>query len=234
MTVEENISIVPKLLKWEEKKIKKRVFELLELVGFDPKEIMNRFPTQLSGGQRQRIGVARALAQDPPIILMDEPFGALDPITREQIQKDFIELESSIQKTVIFVTHDVSEAIRMGDRIALLDKGKIMQIGSPSDLLENPSNDFVLNFFSQHWFQLILQTKQIKEFFALPLEEEKEQIEPIFPYLSDKHTFFEALDIFNETKKSILPVFKKRKFIGKLQKTSLLKAIIEILQEKTK
>ena len=164
MTVAENIGIVPKLLKWPKKKIEERVDELLEMVGLDPGEFCARYPKALSGGQRQRIGVARALAADPPILLMDEPFGALDPISRQQIQDEFLELKSAIKKTVIFVTHDVMEAVKMGDRIALIGEGKLLQIGTPEELIANGECAFVEDFLGSQRFELSLKATELKSF----------------------------------------------------------------------
>src|SRR5690606_5061747 len=120
MTVAENVGMVPKLLHWEKQRIAARVDELLELVGLDPAEYRDRYPKELSGGQRQRVGVARALAADPPAMLMDEPFGAIDPITRDRLQNEFLRIQADVRKTIVFVTHDIDEAIKMGDRIAIL------------------------------------------------------------------------------------------------------------------
>lgn len=231
MTVAENISIVPKLLKWDFEKIDKRVDELLELLGFiKPKEIKKRYPRHLSGGQKQRIGVARALAADPPIILMDEPFGALDPITREQVQNEFIELKSEINKTVVFVTHDVFEAVKLGDRIAVIDKGQIIQIATPSKLVEHPKNEFVDQFLGQHRFQLALMTKSIRKIFT-PYEE-KVDVSKISKkdILSIRSLLFDALDIFESTKKDKLPVFDKKKFVGYLFKSQMKKIIDELIK----
>ena len=146
-TVAENIGTVPRLLGWDKKRIAARVDELLELVSLDAHEMRDSFPAQLSGGQRQRVGVARALAVDPPLLLMDEPFGAIDPINRERLQNEFLRLQSQIQKTVVFVTHDIDEAIKMGDRIAILQKGgKLAQYAEPAELLTYPENKFVEDF----------------------------------------------------------------------------------------
>ncbi len=134
-TVRENISLVPKLERWEPKKIDARVEAVLQMVGLPPAEYSHRYPDQLSGGQRQRVGLARALAADPPILLMDEPFGALDPITRLELQKEFKQLQHKLNKTVVFVTHDVGEALTLGDRIALMDAGKLRGIFAPHDFL---------------------------------------------------------------------------------------------------
>ena len=139
LTVAQNIATVPKLLGWDKGRISARVDELLELVSLDPSETRDRFPAQLSGGQRQRVGVARALAVDPPLMLMDEPFGAIDPINRERLQNEFLRLQQEIRKTIVFVTHDIDEAIKMGDRIAVLQKGgKLAQYSPPAELLMYP------------------------------------------------------------------------------------------------
>jgi osmoprotectant transport system ATP-binding protein len=147
MTVSDNVATVPRLLGWDRQRIRERVKELLELVGLDPEEDGHRYPAQLSGGQRQRVGLARALAADPPVMLMDEPFGALDPITRERLQNEFLRLHTQIRKTVIFVTHDIDEAIKMGDKIAILREGGVLaQYASPVEILSAPADDFVAQF----------------------------------------------------------------------------------------
>jgi len=146
-TVGENIATVPKLLGWERDRIASRIDELLELIGLDPHEMRDRYPAQLSGGQRQRVGVARALAADPPLMLMDEPFGAVDPINRERLQNEFLRLQGEIGKTIVFVTHDIDEAIKMGDRVAVLQKGGVLaQYATPADLLMAPASPFVEDF----------------------------------------------------------------------------------------
>ncbi|MFQ5740816.1 MAG: ATP-binding cassette domain-containing protein [Acidobacteriota bacterium] len=134
-TVEKNVGLVPRLEGWEEDRIGERVREMLLLVGLEPHQFGARYPHQLSGGQRQRVGVARALAVDPPILLMDEPFGALDPLTRGEIQREFKELQRELRKTILFVTHDLSEAFLLGDRVGLMDKGTLLLSGTPEELL---------------------------------------------------------------------------------------------------
>lgn len=145
-TIAENISVVPKLLKWPKDKIENVVNNMLILIGLDPDEYKNRYPKALSGGQVQRVGVARALAADPPIMLMDEPFGAADPITRSKLQNEFLYIQEKIRKTIVFVTHDIDEAIKMGDLIAILKDGKLIQYGTPDDILSHPENEFVSEF----------------------------------------------------------------------------------------
>jgi len=147
LSVSANIATVPRLLGWSKERIRERVDELLELVSLDPNETRDRFPAQLSGGQRQRVGVARALATDPPLMLMDEPFGAIDPINRERLQNEFLRLQQEIRKTIVFVTHDIDEAIKMGDRIAIMQRGgKLAQYATPAELLMYPANRFVEDF----------------------------------------------------------------------------------------
>jgi osmoprotectant transport system ATP-binding protein len=147
MTIEANVATVPKLVGWDKQRTRTRSRELLELVGLDPEEYAKRYPAQLSGGQRQRVGLARAMAADPPLMLMDEPFGAIDPITRDRLQNDFLRLHREVRKTVIFVTHDIDEAIRMGDRICLLRQGgRLAQYDTPEAILANPADEFVADF----------------------------------------------------------------------------------------
>ncbi len=149
MSVTENISIVPKLLGWDKKRIRRRVDELLELARLEPSKYRHRLPDQLSGGQKQRIGVLRALAADPEVILMDEPFGALDPISREGLQNELLELQKAVKKTIVFVTHDMEEALRMADRVVIMRKGRIEQMGSPEEIQDNPATEFVRNFIGE-------------------------------------------------------------------------------------
>jgi len=155
LTIEENIAVVPKLLKWDKERIKKRTEELLEKVNI-PHQYLRQYPNQLSGGQQQRIGIARALIADPPVILMDEPFGALDAITRASIRASFKSLDELKDKTIVMVTHDIFEAFELGNRVCLFDKGKIQQCGTPAELLFHPANDFVKKFFDEQRFQLQL------------------------------------------------------------------------------
>jgi osmoprotectant transport system ATP-binding protein len=147
LTVRDNIATVPRLLGWDKQRIAGRVDELLTLTGLDPAEIGPRYPAQLSGGQRQRIGVARALAADPPLMLMDEPFGAIDPINRARLQDEFLALQERVRKTVVFVTHDIDEAIKMGDKIAILrEGGHLAQYDTPAEILTHPADEFVAEF----------------------------------------------------------------------------------------
>ncbi|MEU1538270.1 betaine/proline/choline family ABC transporter ATP-binding protein [Actinacidiphila glaucinigra] len=147
MTVAENIALVPRMVGWSKARVRDRVEEMLDLVGLDPREFRGRYPRQLSGGQQQRVGVARALAADPPVLLMDEPFGAVDPITRDHLQDELIRLQHELHKTIVFVTHDFDEAIKLGDRIAVLrERSHIAQFDTPEAILTNPADDFVSGF----------------------------------------------------------------------------------------
>ncbi len=146
-TIADNIGTVPNLLGWEKGRIRERVNDLLDLVGLSPDEYRDRYPAELSGGQQQRVGVARALAADPPIMLMDEPFGAVDPITRERLQDEFLHIQEDIKKTIVFVTHDIDEAIKMGDKIAILKQGGVLaQYDTPQTILSRPNSEFVSSF----------------------------------------------------------------------------------------
>ncbi|WP_372614413.1 ABC transporter ATP-binding protein [Halomonas sp.] len=149
MTIEENITIVPKLLGWDKNRYKKRARELMDMIAMDSEAFLKRYPSELSGGQQQRIGVARALAADPPVMLMDEPFGAIDPINRAVIQDEFLKMQQELKKTIMFVSHDIDEAIKMGDRIAVFREGKLVQYSTPDDLLAAPENAFIESFLGE-------------------------------------------------------------------------------------
>ncbi len=238
MSVAENIGAVPRLLRWPHRRIADRVDQLLAMVGLEPGDFRDRYPTQLSGGQKQRVGVARALAADPPIVLMDEPFGALDPITREQLQDEFLELESEIRKTVVFVTHDVFEAVKMGDRIALLDRGRLQQLATPAELVERPANELVDQFLGQQRFQLALVTRTIESILS---EEEIDGGEPqrgespervgAGPHLRARDSLIAGLDLFKKTGAQTLPVCRRDRPLGTLSKRRLLHEIAEALGE---
>lgn len=150
MTVAENIALLPSLMKWDKDKAVSRVKELLNLIGMEPGEFMNRYPRELSGGQQQRIGVARAFAVNPEIILMDEPFSALDPINRAQLQEELFNLQQELKKTVVFVTHDMDEALKLGDKISIMKEGEILQYNTPENILRNPSQGFVSEFIGKN------------------------------------------------------------------------------------
>jgi len=163
MTVGENIATVPELRGWDEDRIDSRIDELLELMDLSPATYRDQYPNALSGGQQQRVGVARALAADPDVILMDEPFGALDPITRAELQDEFLEIQERIDTTILFVTHDINEALKMGDKIAVFDVGEIVQYGTPREILEDTANDFVREFIGDNRALKELKITRVEE-----------------------------------------------------------------------
>ena len=164
MTVATNIATVPLLLKWDKKRIEERTKEMLMLVGLEPETYLGKYPHGLSGGEAQRVGVARALASDPHILLMDEPFGAVDPINRLRLQKEFKEIQQKLHKTVIFVTHDVEEALLLGDRICIMRDGEILQVDTPTEIILNPKDDFVRDFFGGEGALSLLSRFKAKDF----------------------------------------------------------------------
>jgi osmoprotectant transport system ATP-binding protein len=155
-TVEDNIATVPRLLKWPQGQIRDRVTELLELFRLEPEGYRDKYPHQLSGGEQQRVGVARALAGDPELLLMDEPFAAVDPITRDALQAELARIHQATTKTIVFVTHDIEEALRLATQIAIMNEGRIVQLGSPLEILEHPANDFVGDFIGRQGLGLKL------------------------------------------------------------------------------
>ncbi len=229
MTVGENMAVVPRMIGWDAARVRGRIDDLLEMVGLRADEFRDRYPRQLSGGQSQRVGVARALAADPPVLLMDEPFGALDPITREQLQNEFVDLESAIQKTVVLVTHDVFEAVRMADRIALLDRGRLVQLASPAELVENPANAFVEEFLGRQRFQLSLLTRTVDSILPDKPDESPTQRSGETSRLRARDSLIAALDMFKSTGRAELPVFRRDTFAGTLGKKELLAAMTRIL-----
>jgi len=222
MTIEENISIVPELKSWKKGDISKRVDELLELVGLEPSTYKKRKPSELSGGQQQRVGVARALAANPPIILMDEPFSALDPLSREQLQQDFLSLKKKIQKTIVFVTHDMNEALTLGDRICLMKDGEAVQVGTPEEFVNNPKNDFVKSFIGNR--RSVLQ-KTIEE-----LQEDLKMDPPVTPFreVDSKMTLGEILAILAEDE--AVTVMQATEPLGVLSR----KDVLQFLHEQSK
>lgn len=209
-TVAENIAIVPNLLKWDKTKIQKRIDELLEKLHLST-DYLNVYPNELSGGQQQRIGLARALVADPPVLLMDEPLGALDNVTRSKIHGEFLALDELKRKTIIMVTHDVQEAFELADRIALMDKGKIVQIGTPAELLFNPANDFVSNFLKEQHLQLEFKTITLNDIWEhLPKADKKTNTKQL-PSEADvwevlenfKFSPSEHLDVLNKQNKEV-------------------------------
>ncbi|MGI8929186.1 MAG: betaine/proline/choline family ABC transporter ATP-binding protein [Candidatus Limnocylindrales bacterium] len=170
LTVADNIGVVPRLLGWEKERIRERTDELIVLVGLDVTRYRGRYPAQLSGGERQRVGVARALAADPPLMLMDEPFGAVDPIVRERLQNELLRLQEQLAKTIVFVTHDIDEAIKMGDLVAVMNIGGVLaQFGPPAEILANPASDFVARFVGGDRGLKLLSLRRVDELELQPV-----------------------------------------------------------------
>ena len=188
-TIASNVGTVPNLVGWDSDRTASRVDELLDLVGLPPDQYRDRYPAELSGGQQQRVGVARALAADPPIMLMDEPFGAVDPITRDRLQNEFLHIQEDIKKTIVFVTHDIDEAIKMGDKIAILKEGGILaQYDTPEHILANPASDFVSSFVGTDRVLKRLSLLQVKD---MPLDPANGSTN--LPRISDQLTLKDAL-----------------------------------------
>lgn len=190
MTISDNIALVPRLKGWPKDKRIKRADELLDMVGLDPETYRGKYPHQLSGGERQRIGVVRALAVDPPILLMDEPFGALDPITRVQLQDEFLKLEEQVKKTVIFVTHDMDEAVRLADKIAIMDDGQLHQYATPMEILKHPADDFVAQFMGGDRFFRQLKLLTVRDVMQVSLGDipgaQESEVQEAIPSISSE------------------------------------------------
>lgn len=196
-TVAENIAVVPKLQKWNSKQIKDRTEELIQKLHLSG-DVLNRFPHELSGGQQQRVGIARALIANTPVLLMDEPFGALDNMTKSEIHNEFKTLDELKNKTIILVTHDVSEAFELGHRICLMDKGKIIQIGTPKEMIYRPANDFVKNFFANNRLTLEYQITKISELqFKNVSEKRFDEDQNIWNVLQDLSTNSGDAELYN-------------------------------------
>jgi len=193
LTVAANVALVPRVLGWDKARIRARVDELLTLVGLEPGTYRSRYPKQLSGGQQQRVGVARALAADPPVMLMDEPFGAIDPIVRDRLQDEFLALQAQIQKTVVFVTHDIQEAVKLGDRIAIFGAGgRIAQHDTPARILAEPADDFVASFIGSGAAVRLLGLRQVG---SLPLHRlDPAAADGAHPVVRREQSLYEALD----------------------------------------
>jgi osmoprotectant transport system ATP-binding protein len=186
LTIAENVGTVPRLVGWDKARIRSRVNDLLELVGLEPRGFAGRYPHQLSGGQRQRVGVARALGVDPPVLLMDEPFGAIDRIARERLQNEFLRIQREVKKTVVFVTHDIDEAIKLGDRIAVMKEGRLEQYDSPAAILAKPASQLVVD--------LLGPDRGLKRLSVTPIDKSALEKPPVV-HLDD--TLSEARRIFN-------------------------------------
>ncbi|HSJ38909.1 MAG TPA: ABC transporter ATP-binding protein [Planococcus sp. (in: firmicutes)] len=224
MTIAKNVSLVPRLLEWPEQETAKRVDELLELVGLAPEIYKERYPLELSGGQQQRVGVVRALAGNPNIILMDEPFSALDPISREQLQDDLRNLQQEIQKTIIFVTHDMDEALKIADTIIVMRDGKVEQIGTPQELISNPANDFVKSFIGLDRIdrQRSFGERKLKEFLAVFEEGPKESALQI----SGEATIDEAFSEMEKSGHSYLQIVEGERTLAYASDRNLVKAAL--------
>ncbi len=228
MTIGENIAITPSLLGWDNQRIINRVNLLLEMVGLDPHLYVHRYPSELSGGQNQRVGVARAIAADPPVILMDEPFGAIDPITRERLQDEFLSLQAQLKKTVVFVTHDIFEAFKLGDRIAILNEGVVQQVGTPEEISSIPASRFVLDFLGQNRILLLLQNRRVNEL--------ERDYDPVAPYsgidsrytLDAQDSLAAALDKFRSSHTRRLPVRSGNEVVGSLTVESVTNHLIPV------
>lgn len=229
MTIEENVGLIPKLKGKKKTDYENRVDELLNLVGLDPDIYKKRYPLELSGGQQQRVGVVRALAGEPPIILMDEPFSALDPISREQLQDELKQLQTTIRKTIVFVTHDMAEALKVADEIVVMRDGVIQQIASPEDLLKAPANDFVRSFIGEERIKTYLSDhsrQSIKPYVHTMKESpQKEHI------LESSTTIKDAVRYFVANKIDTAVVKENDQVIGILKKDRLLTVLAGIEEE---
>ncbi|MBH9965123.1 glycine/betaine ABC transporter ATP-binding protein [Bacillus sp. MKU004] len=224
MTIEENISLIPRLKGWKKEKYENRVDELMNLVGLEPETYRKRYPLELSGGQQQRVGVIRALAAEPPIILMDEPFSALDPISREQLQDELKHIQNSIHKTIVFVTHDIDEALKIADDIAVMRDGRIEQIASPGELVSSPANEFVRSFIGEHRLD-----EGKKEMSVLDIMSEDpiilEYDESEFESIPHDATIAEAAALYVSKEPPILVVTKEGRRIGSVSRSNILEAV---------
>lgn len=207
MNVRENISVVPRLLGWKEDEILPRVKELISLVGLDVKSYINKYPSELSGGEAQRIGVARALAANPDIILMDEPFGAVDPLNRNNLQNEFLKIQKQLKKTIIFVTHDIEEAIKMGDKIAIMSKGKLECFDSPENILSS-ENEFVRSFLGSETYIKLLSKFNVKDWMQDKKDDDFKNI------IDSNNNIKEALAIMIENGVDKINVVEDSKIIG--------------------
>ena len=224
MTIEDNVSLVPRLLEWPKEKSAKRVDELLELVGLEPAVYKERYPLELSGGQQQRVGVVRALAGNPNIILMDEPFSALDPISREQLQDDLRDLQQEIQKTIVFVTHDMDEALKIADMVVVMRDGQIEQAGTPQELVSEPANDFVRSFIGLDRInrQRTFGERKLKEFLPVFEKEARGGALPI----SGEATMDEAFAEMEKTGHSHLQIMGGGRTLAYASERDLVKAAL--------
>jgi osmoprotectant transport system ATP-binding protein len=223
MTVGENVGTVPRLWQWDKARIKARVEELLQLVGLDPAQYRDRYPHQLSGGQRQRVGFARALGADPPILLMDEPFGAVDRITRERLQHEFINIQRSMRKTVVFVTHDIDEAVLVGDRICLLKmQAQIAQYDTPERILTQPASEYVAEFLGR---ERLVRRMSVVQIDPQTLERRELQLRQDEPRVPLSSTLSEAFAAALASPTEHAAVYDGERYVGTFTATSLLESL---------
>jgi len=227
-TVRKNIGILPELLGWAEANIRDRVDELLNLVGLSPEEFGDRYPTELSGGQRQRVGIARALAVDPPVVLLDEPFSALDPASRRHLQQEFLSLSRRLKKTFVIVTHDIFEAVLLGDRIGVMNEGALVQSASPGELLRHPSDSFVRSLFGKNRYQLRLMTTCLRDamnqHFGQPVLEGT--LSPTAVELHPDASLWDALDTLENQQADVVHAVGPRGVLCALSRRDLLEATV--------
>ena len=219
MTIAENIGIVPDIVGWDDDRIAERVDELLDLIQL-PDEVREKYPVQLSGGQRQRVGVARALAANPDVILMDEPFGALDPITREQLQDEFLRIQEGLDVTIVFVTHDINEALKMGDRVAVMRSGRLVQYATPRELLAEPANEFVESFIGEDRLLKELGTIRVDEAMGPPEQAAADSVSGLGPDESLRNALQRLF-----TASSPVPVVADGEVVGSLSETDIKRAV---------
>jgi osmoprotectant transport system ATP-binding protein len=228
-TVGENIAIVPQLLKWDKKQTEHRVSELLEKLHLS-KDYLNVYPNELSGGQQQRVGLARALVADPPVLLMDEPFGALDNVTKAKIHAEFKALDELKKKTIIMVTHDVQEAFELGDRICLMDAGKIVQQGTPAELLFKPKNKFVEDFLKEQRLQLEFKAIRLSD---ISPKTKKSKVENYESTLSGETSLWSALEKFKFTKAETININNEKGEVDAVGFEDLMSAFYQYKQQQT-
>lgn len=209
MTVYDNIATVPKILKWDKKRIDERIDFLLNLVNLEPEEFKKRFPRQLSGGQQQRVGLARAMAADPSVMLMDEPFGAIDAITREKLQVEIIGIQKKLCKTILFVTHDINEALKLGDKVLIINEGKVEQFDTPANILFHPANEYIKKLISKEQMFQKLKVLKAKDV----MRQRSDEIVKAESAVSEDEDLYDILEMFMNTDIEYVSVIDKEKNI---------------------
>jgi len=215
-TIYDNVALVPRLQKWSEGDIKNKVYELMEMIGLNPEEVNHKYPYQLSGGQMQRVGVARAMAANPEIMLMDEPFGAVDPIIRSKLQDEFLKLQQELKKTICFVTHDIEEAIKMGDYIVILNEGQVVQVGNPMEVLSAPANDFVKDLLGEDRGVKILDLTKSEQLMITDLSM-LEDAKKNDAYIDGIKPVKAALEVMMSRDSDVVAVLRKNEVVGLLK-----------------